>query len=118
MSTGENSNTLTRTILSFDTACEAGIAVDASGTPTNTAVYGVTLEATTVGQPGLIAAAGSCQIQAANATPVVGGLVELDANGRAVLKSAGVAVGQSDEAGAAAVGGKYKFISINLFGLK
>lgn len=118
MSSGENNNTETRTIPSFAGDVEFGIAVNYLGVPTKTNVFGVTMEQCVGGKPGLVAVHGSCQIQAANASPVAGNKVELDTNGRAIALAAGAAVGVADDAGLAAVSGKYKLISINLFAYK
>ena len=114
MSLGANTLTDTQSIV-FDTACQAGIMVDFSGTPTNVNPYGVTLEPTLVNGLGLVARSGPCQIQAANATVVKGSEIEIDSNGRAILLDDGDAVGMADENGAAAVAGVYKFVGIMLY---
>lgn len=114
MSLGSNTLTETQSIV-FDTACEAGIMVDFSGTPTNVAPYGVTMEPTLAGELGLVARSGPCQIQAANATVAKGSEVEIDANGRAILLNLGDAVGLADENGAAAIEGNHKLVGVMLY---
>lgn len=114
MSLGENTLTETQSIV-FDTTVKAGIMVDYSGTPGNTAPYGVTMHDVQSGQIGLVARSGPCQIQAANATVARGSEIEINADGRAVVLALGDAVGIADEAGVAAVGGVYKLVGVMLY---
>ena len=114
MSLGENTLTETQSIV-FDTTVKAGIMVDFSGTPGNTAPYGVTMHDVQSGDLGLVARSGPCQIQAANATVAKGSEIEINADGRAIVLAAGDAVGMADENGVAAVSGVYKLVGIMLY---
>lgn len=114
MSLGENTLTITQSI-TFDSDVAAGLMVDYSGTPGNTAPYGVTMHEVKSGEVGLVAVSGPCQIQAADNTVVAGAEIEINADGRAVDIAAGTAVGLADENGAAAVSGKYKLVGVLLY---
>lgn len=114
MSLGESTLTQTQSII-FDTNVEAGIMVDKTGTPGNTAPFGVTMHEVKSGELGLVAVSGPCQIQAANNTVVKGDEIEIDADGRAVDIAAGTAVGLAEENGAAPSSGKYKLVGVLLY---